>query len=93
MKAVLDAPSGSTLASSDRFKAALGHVDKVNGSLVWLDIAGVRDLVEPMMSGDDKTKYEADLKPYLDAFDSVIATDVPGDDIDKGTLFLSVAGS
>ncbi len=93
VKGVLDAPSGSSLASSDRFKAALGHVDKVNGSLVWLDIAGVRGLVEPMMSGDDKTKYEADLKPYLDAFDSVIATDVPGDDIDKGTLFLSVAGS
>jgi hypothetical protein len=93
VKGVLDAPSGSSLASTDRFKAALGHVDKVNGSLVWLDIAGVRGLVEPMMSGDDKTKYEADLKPYLDAFDSVIATDVPGDDIDKGTLFLSVAGS
>jgi hypothetical protein len=93
VKAVLDAPTGSNLASTDRFKAALGHVDKVNGSLVWLDIAGIRDLAEPMMSGDDKTKYEADLKPYLSAFDSVIATDVPGTDIDKGTLFISVAGS
>jgi hypothetical protein len=46
-----------------------------------------------MMSGDEKTTYEADLKPYLSAFDSVIATDVPGTDIDKGTLFISVAGS
>ena len=41
----------------------------------------------------DKTSYEADLKPYLSAFDSVIATDAPGTDIDKGTVFISVAGN
>jgi hypothetical protein len=93
VKAVLDAPGGSNLASTDRFKAALGHVDKVNGSLAWLDIAGVRDLAEPMLSGSDKTKYETDLKPYLSAFDSFIATDAPGTDIDKGTVFISVAGN
>ena len=93
VKAVLDAPTGSSLASTDRFKAALGHVDKVNGSLAWLDIAGVRDLATPMLSGDDKTKYETDLKPYLSAIDSLIATDVPGTDIDKGTMFISVVGN
>ena len=93
VKAVIDAPSGANLASTDRFKAALGHVDKVNGSLAWLDIAAIHGLVEPMMSADDKTKYEADLKPYLSAFDSLIATEAPGTDIDKGTVFISVAGN
>jgi hypothetical protein len=37
--------------------------------------------------------YESDLKPYLSAFDSFIATDAPGTDIDKGTVFISVAGN
>ena len=46
----------------------------------------------PACRATRRLDYEADLKPYLDAFDSVIATNVPGDDIDKGTLVLSVTG-
>ena len=85
VKAVLDAPTGANLASTDQFKNALARVDSVNTTLFWLDIAGVRGLAEPMLSGEDKAEYESDLKPYLEAFDSVIATSVAGD-IDEGTL-------
>ena len=46
VKGVLDAPSGSNLASTDRFKAALAKVDSVNSTLFWLDVAGVRGLAE-----------------------------------------------
>ncbi len=92
VKAVIDAPSGANLASTDQFKNAIARVDSVNTTLFWLDIAGVRGLAEPMLSGEDKAKYESDLKPYLEAFDSVIATSVAGD-IDEGTLVLSVTGN
>ena len=92
VKSVLDAPSGANLASTDQFKNALARVDSVNTTLFWLDIAGVRGLAEPMLSGDDKAEYESDLKPYLEAFDSVIATSVAGD-IDEGTFVLSVTGN
>ena len=92
VKGVLDAPSGSNLASTDRFKSALAKVDNVNSTLFWLDVAGVRGLAEARLSSDEKASYEADLKPYLDAFDSVIATNVAGD-VDEGTLVLSVTGN
>ena len=78
VKGVLDAPSGSNLASTDQFKSALARVDSVNSTLFWLDVAGIRDLAEARLSSDEKASYEADLKPYLDAFDSVIATNVSG---------------
>ena len=92
VKGVLDAPSGSNLASTDQFKSALARVDSVNSTLFWLDVAGIRDLAEARLSSDEKASYEADLKPYLDAFDSVIATNVSGD-VDEGTLVLSVTGN
>jgi hypothetical protein len=92
VKAVIDAPSGANLASTDRFKNALARVDSTNTTLFWLDIAGVRTLAEPMLSGDDKAEYESSIKPYVEAFDSVIATSVAGD-IDEGTLVLTVTGN
>ena len=49
-----------------------------NSSLVWLDITGVRGLVEAMVP--DLGGYGANVKPYLEAFDTVIGTIVPGDE-------------
>jgi hypothetical protein len=92
VKAVIDAPSGSNLASTDQFKSALAKVDAVNSTLLWVDVAGIRTIAEPLMSADQKTEYESDLKPYLEPFDSVIATNVAGE-IDEGTLVLSVTGN
>ncbi len=92
VKGVLDARTGASLAETDRFKDALGRVDKVNGSLVWVDIDGVRTLVEPLIPADSKAKYESDIKPYLEPFEVYIATSVPGDDIDTGKAVITVAG-
>ncbi|HEY6570390.1 MAG TPA: DUF3352 domain-containing protein, partial [Candidatus Limnocylindrales bacterium] len=92
VKAVIDAPSGSNLASTDQFKSALAKVDAVNSTLLWVDVAGIRTIAEPLMSADQKTEYESDLKPYLEPFDSVIATNVAGE-IDEGTFVLSVTGN
>jgi hypothetical protein len=86
VKAVLDARTGPTLASSDRFKAALAAAGPVSGSLLWLDVASMRDLLEAQVPNTDRSAYTADLKPYLDAFDSVIGTYSPGDKVDSGTL-------
>ncbi len=93
VKSVIDAPSGSNLASTDQFKSALAKADSSNSTLLWLDVAGIRTVAEPLMSGDDLSQYQSDLKPYLEPFQSVIATSASGDDIDEGTLVLSVAGN
>jgi Protein of unknown function (DUF3352) len=92
VKAVIDARSGPSLATSGRFTSALGHADKTHGSLVWVDVAGIRDLVESRIPAADRTDYQTNLKPYLDPLDSVLGTFSPGTDVDRGTFVVSVAG-
>jgi len=92
VKAVLDARSGDSLATSDRFSAALASVDKSHGSLLWLDVAGLRGFLETQIPTADRSGYDTDTKPYLDALDAVIGTSTPGDSIDRGTLVIRVAG-
>ena len=92
VKAVLDARTGDSLATSARFSAALGQVDAAHGSLVWLDVAGIRSFVEAQIPTSEQTGYQADVKPYLDAFDAVMGTYTPGDTLDRATLVVRVGG-
>lgn len=92
VKAVLDARTGDSLATSERFASALKLVDKAHGSLVWLDLAAARGLVESQIPADELGAYQTEVKPYLDAFDSVIGTNLPGETVDRSTLVLRVSG-
>ena len=89
-KAVLDASKGDSLATSSRFTAAMGQVDAQNAGLFWVDVASIRDLIEAQVPADQKADYEANAKPYLQAFDSVIGTYAPSDDLDRGTVSIHV---
>ena len=91
-KAVLDARTGESLADTERFKTALEQAGTTHASLFWLDVTGIRDLVEAQVPAADKAQYEADAKPYLEAFDSVIGTYAPAEDIDRGTVIIRVVG-
>ena len=90
VKAVLDARTGDNLAKSQRFSSALARVDAKHGSLMWLDVAGLRDLAEARMPAADRADYEANVKPYLAAVDAVIGTSTPGSDVDRGTIVVIV---
>lgn len=92
VKSVLDARTGDSLAKSSRFTAALAQVDQAHGSLLWLDVAGARSLLEAQIPAADRAAYEANAKPYLNAFDAVIGTFTPGDTLDRGTLIIRVTG-
>lgn len=92
VKAVLDARTGDTLAGSERFASALKLVDRAHGSLVWLDLAAARGMVEPQIPADEKDAYQTEIKPYLDAFDSIIGVNLPGETVDRSTLILRVSG-
>lgn len=93
VKAVLDARGGESLAKTDRFTSALALVDKAHASLVWVDLAGLRTLVEAQVPAAEKSRYDTEIKPYLDAFDSVIGTTTPGDTLDRATLVVRVSGN
>jgi hypothetical protein len=92
VKAVLDTRGGESLATTDRFRGMLDRADKVHGSLSWVDVAAIRDLVEGMIPDAERGEYDADVKPYLSAFDAIISTGVPGDDLDTGTIVMRVVG-
>jgi hypothetical protein len=92
VKGVLDARTGDSLAKQERFATALAQAGTSHASLMWLDIAGIRDFVEDMVPSDMRAEYDKDAKPYLEAFDSLISTQVPGEKIDAGTLIIRVTG-
>jgi hypothetical protein len=91
-KAVLDARNGASLAQTERFSSALAQAGTAHSALGWVDVIGLRGLVETHLPAEDKARYEADAKPYLEAFDSVIAIYAPGDDLDRGTVIIRVTG-
>jgi hypothetical protein len=75
---VLDARPGSNLASDDRFKKLLSRVGEDNLGLSFIDVTAIRGLVEPLVQqaapADAWTKYQTDLKPYLEHIDAVISS-------------------
>jgi hypothetical protein len=89
-KAVLDSRTGESLADTERFSTALAQAGTAHSALFWLDVTAIRDLVEAQVPAADKAEYEADVKPYLQAFDSVIGTLAPAEDVDRGTVIIRV---
>ena len=92
VKSVIDAKDGESLADTDRFSAALKRAGDKQASLAWVDITGMRGLVESMIPADGRSGYDASFKPYLAGFDSLLGTSTPGDKLDAGTVIISVVG-
>jgi hypothetical protein len=92
VKGVLDARTGDSLADDQRFAAALDRVGATNLGLWWVDVAAIRDLVEGALPSEAKADYEAEVKPYLDAFDYVISASTADGEYDGGTIIFHVTG-
>jgi hypothetical protein len=93
VKQVLDTKAGGpSLASSDRFKAALDRAGTRHASLAWADVKGILAFAETRLKDRLGADYDTNVKPFLQGLDSVIATTVPGDSIDSGTVIISVSG-
>jgi hypothetical protein len=75
---VLDAGAGTNLAADDRFKKLLGRVGEDNLGLSFVDVTAIRGLIEPLVQqaapADTWTKYQTDLKPYLEHIDAFISS-------------------
>jgi Protein of unknown function (DUF3352) len=92
VKAVLDAKDGESLADTERFSSLLERADVAHAAMAWIDIVGIRGLVEGMIPNEERAEYDADAKPYLEAFDAMLATSAPGEDLDESTVIIRVAG-
>jgi hypothetical protein len=92
VKAVLDTKDGESLADTERFSSLLDRADVAHAAMAWIDIVGIRGLVEGMIPDEQRAEYDADAKPYLEAFDAMLATSAPGEDLDESTVIIRVAG-
>jgi hypothetical protein len=92
--AVLDAKPGSSLADDARFKGLVDRVGAQNISLGYLDIAGIRGLIEPLvqkeMAPEKWAEYQKEYKPYLEHFDALIGAVHKDGSVDLGSSQLTV---
>ena len=73
---VLDAGPSSSLAADSRFKALLHRVGAENITAGFVDVRAIRELIEtlvkPEVPAADWTRYETDIKPYLQPLDAIV---------------------
>ncbi|HET9757028.1 MAG TPA: DUF3352 domain-containing protein [Candidatus Limnocylindrales bacterium] len=93
IKHVLDAGAGASLADDARFKGLLGRVDAENTGVTFVDIAAIRGLAEGAMSSatdQQRTEYEASIKPFLTPFDALISTGAVGGELAETHTLITV---
>lgn len=91
---VLDVRGGqASLAASERFAADLARAGAQHAGLTWLDVRAIRELVESLAPADERAEYDADVRPYLAPFDTIIITNTLGEPLDTGTMIVRVSGS
>ncbi len=79
VKHVVDTSAGSSLSTSHAYTTAISAAGGDGVSDVFVDISGMRGAVEAMLPAAQKTRYETDVKPFLEPFDAFASvTKAPG---------------
>ncbi len=73
-KSTLDTQPGAGLASTPRYKRAIGMVGATAATEAFVDITGFREAAESMLPADQRARYETDVKPFLEPFESAVMT-------------------
>lgn len=90
VKAVVDTTEATSLAGVDRYAAAIKRAGGDGTGEGYLDIAGLRDRIVALLPAEAKTKYEADLAPYLVPFDIAAMVSKAGDGTDTVRTVVTV---
>jgi uncharacterized protein DUF3352 len=69
VKSIVDVKAGSSLADQARYREAMARVGATNASSFFVDITGIRKLVEPIIAKEGGSNYATDIKPYVEPFD------------------------
>jgi hypothetical protein len=93
IKHVLDAGAGQSLAEDARFTSLVGRVGASHTGVSFVDIAGVRGLVEGLLSEatpEERAEYEESIKPFLTPFDALIAAGTTDGSLDQQHTVITV---
>lgn len=73
VESVLDVTAATSLGADPRFEAALGAGGATsNSGLVYVDLAGAREAMEALIPERERARYDQEIKPWLEPFDSLI---------------------
>ncbi len=91
VKSVLDTQAGGpSLATQPRFSDGISRAGSANSGVVWVDVAGLRQIAEPLLPSPSRSSYDSDIKPYVEPLDAIIGASVAGADVDRSTFVLTV---
>jgi hypothetical protein len=90
VKAVVDTTEASSLASVDRYRAAIARAGGDGTGELYVDIAGIRDRALALMPAESRATYDAEVAPYLAPLDTLAMVARAGDPDDTVRLVMTV---
>lgn len=91
---VLDAGPGPSLADDARYKSLLDRVGAENLGVTFVDVTGLRELVEPLardqLPRDQWDFYALEIVPYLSHFDAAVGGSRQDGDLDRMPQVITV---
>jgi hypothetical protein len=73
VKEVVDTETNASLAVTDAYERAIAAAGGDGVSDVYVDITGLRLSLEQMMPDEEKSRYETEIKPFLEPFEAFAA--------------------
>ena len=72
VKSIVDVKAGGSLADAARYKSAMNRVQAKNASSLFVDLAAIRKLAEPIIVKMPQSTYATEIKPYVQPFDLLV---------------------
>ena len=73
VKHVVDTAANSSLATIEAYTSAISAAGGAGTGDAFVNIAGLRAAVEAMLPATEKARYDTDVKPFLEPFDTFAA--------------------
>ena len=86
----LNRPAANSLASSTSLQAALGQAGAENAGIIYIDIAGLRAVGESFLPPSDRTRYDTEIKPFVEPLTQLVMVNRVDGAIMEGDVFLYV---
>ena len=72
VKSIVDVKAGGSLADQARYKDAIRRVQARNATSLFVDLAAIRTLAEPLIVKMPQSNYTTEIKPYVQPFDLLV---------------------
>jgi hypothetical protein len=71
VKGVLDTKASASLSTSSTYMSAIAAAGGAGVGDVFIDIGGLRTALETLLPADQKARYDAEIKPFLEPFSAL----------------------